>query len=120
MSSRRPVGTCLNCGEPREMAAHGLCFTCYRAASREQASHDDRHAVADRHQAMLKKEAKRLLRGFNHVMNGLADLRVTEADVMTIRNLLNTYLEPITSVLVGRGVNSEHVFQDAVHINKED
>jgi hypothetical protein len=29
MQGTRKIESCLNCGEEREIAAHGLCFRCY-------------------------------------------------------------------------------------------
>jgi hypothetical protein len=75
MQSRRKVEGCLNCGEVREIAAHGLCFKCYR---REDRANE---------------------RKFASVMGGLSDLGVSRTDVLAIRRALEPYLLPISSLL---------------------
>lgn len=34
--SKRTINACMNCRETREIAAHGLCFTCYRQEERRE------------------------------------------------------------------------------------
>lgn len=92
----RKTEACINCGEPREIAAHGLCFACYR---RQERADDPRFAAVDRHNPGIRREHKKLFRGFSSVMNGLADLGVQSADVLTIRRMLAPYLEPIEKFL---------------------
>ena len=112
---RRTDG-CINCGEVREIAAHGLCFTCYR--QRERA---DRISV-DRHNPGVRREHRKLFRGFAAVMSGLSDLGVSKTDVLAIRRLLEAYLAPIFEFLAGaqqsgpfaRAVNGEQN-QELVH-----
>jgi hypothetical protein len=70
MHVTRRIDACLNCGETREMAAHGLCFKCYR---REDRADDRQFALVDPHSAGLRKEHRKTLRGFTNVMARLAD-----------------------------------------------
>jgi hypothetical protein len=92
----RKSAVCLNCGEPREIAAHGLCFACYR---RQERSEDRKFATVDRHSPAVRREHKKLFRGFTNVMVGLADLGVQEADVLAIRRMLEPYMTPIARFL---------------------
>jgi hypothetical protein len=66
----REIAACMNCREPRELAAHGLCFKCYRAEVREQ--------QVDRHNPALRKEHTRLLNGFAKLMGGLEAVKVSK------------------------------------------
>jgi hypothetical protein len=112
MHGTRKVDGCLNCGETREIAAHGLCFTCYR---REDRANNRQFAMVDRHNPGLRKEHKKLFRGFTNVMAGLSDLGVSKADVLAIRRMLDPYVVCIAEFLapasdqaeVGGAVNSE-------------
>jgi hypothetical protein len=96
MQSTRKVEGCLNCGEVREIAAHGLCFKCYR---REDRANERKFAATDRHNPGVLKEHKKMLRGFSSVMGGLSDLGVSRTDVLAIRRSLEPYLLPISSFL---------------------
>lgn len=108
---RRQDG-CLNCGEVREIAAHGLCFKCYRSQDR---ANDRQFAGVDRHNPGLRKEHKKMFRGFTGVMAGLSDLGVSKTDVLAIRRMLDPYVVHIAEFLgpapeheeVEGGVNSE-------------
>jgi hypothetical protein len=112
VESMRRENECLNCGEVREMAAHGLCFKCYR---RNDRANDRQFAGADRHNPGLRKEHKKLFRGFTGVMAGLSDLGVSKEDVLTIRRMLDPYVISIAEFLalapdqdeIGGAVNSE-------------
>ncbi len=95
------------------MAAHGLCFKCYRKEGR---AGDDRVAGVDRHNPGIRREHKKLFRGFTSVMVGLSDLGVSNDDVMLIREVIGPYLSPISKFLTaplaqdeaeGGEVNSE-------------
>ena len=92
----RTLATCLNCGEPREIAAHGLCFTCYR---KEERAEERKFASVDRHTPAVRREHKKLFRGFTNVMVGLADLGVQEPGVLAIRRMLEPYVAPIAQFL---------------------
>jgi hypothetical protein len=96
MHVTRRIDACLNCGETREMAAHGLCFKCYR---REDRADDRKFALTDPHNPGLRKEHKKMLRGFTNVMAGLSDLGVQKDDVLKIRRMLDPYVALITEFL---------------------
>lgn len=123
MTMRRIDG-CMNCGETREIAAHGLCFKCYRQQERAT---DQRLPGVDRHNPGIRREHKKLFRGFTSVMGGLSDLGVSRMDVLTIRGIVGPYLDPIAEFLSpaqesgkgGVGVNSEQTLL-AVHSSQAD
>jgi hypothetical protein len=106
---RREDG-CINCGEVREIAAHGLCFTCYR---RQERADDRGFAAVDLHNPGIHREQKKLFRGFTAVMAGLSDLGVQKEDVLTIRRMLDPYVARIAEFL---GPAFEHrEVEGAVH-----
>jgi hypothetical protein len=90
----RKLICCRNCGEEREMAAHGLCWKCYRREERA----NDRPRV-DRHSPGVRREHKKAFRGFTNLMLGLSDLGVSKNDVLAIRRMVEPYLEPIATFL---------------------
>ena len=92
----RRIDGCTNCGEIREMAAHGLCYACYR---REGRAGDRQFARIDRHNPGIRREHKKLFRGFSGVMAALGDLGVSKDDVFTIRRTIEPYLSPIAKFL---------------------
>jgi hypothetical protein len=96
MHGTRKIDGCLNCGGVREIAAHGLCFTCYR---REDRAKDQQFASVDRHNPGIRREHKKMFRGFSGVMAGLSDLGVSKTDVLAIRRMLDAYLAPIAEFL---------------------
>jgi hypothetical protein len=96
LESVRRIDGCINCGEEREIAAHGLCFKCYRKKERDD---DRKFAGVDRHNPGLNKEHTKLLRGFTQVMVGLSDLGVSEADVLSVRRILEPYLVLVANFL---------------------
>jgi hypothetical protein len=104
---RRTDG-CMNCAEVREIAAYGLCFTCYRKNERAR---DRQTAEVDRHSPGLRREHKKLFRGFTGVMVGLSALGVSNDDALKVRQIIGPYLEPIAKFLAPGGetgeVNSE-------------
>jgi hypothetical protein len=108
----RRVAVCLNCGEPREIAALGLCFKCYR----QQERRDDRKlSVVDRHNPALRREHKKIFRGLTSVMVGLSDLGVGTTDVLTIRGLIQPYLSPIEQFLA----SPRHTTETLAEVNSE-
>src|SRR5450759_1400477 len=99
----RRTDACRNCGEIRELAAHGLCFACYRA--------DERKAEAaarpiDRHSPAIRKEHKKMFKAVAALMGGLSDLGVGREHVMAIKKIVEPYLAPIQEYL--NTVNGEH------------
>lgn len=100
----RQMICCLNCGEVREMAAHGLCFACYR---REERASDRQLPGVDRHSPGVRREHKKLFRGFTNLMIGLSDLGVSLDEVLAIRRAVEPYLAPITKFLAPEPEKSE-------------
>jgi hypothetical protein len=78
------------------MAAHGLCFTCYR---KQERANDRQFAGADRHNPGIRREHKKMFRGFTGVMAGLSDLGVSKSDVLAIRRMLDPYVVAIAEFL---------------------
>ena len=93
----RKTEGCLNCGEIREIAAHGLCFKCYR---RDERAVDSKFVGVDRHDQGIRREHKKLFRGFTNVMVGLSDLGVSNPEVLRIRRIIDAYLRPIAKFLI--------------------
>jgi hypothetical protein len=89
----RREAACVKCGQTREIAAYGLCFTCYRSETRAK------NGQIDRHNPGIRREHKRLFRGFTNVMAGLSDLGVQRSDVLAIRQMLEPYVSPIREFL---------------------
>lgn len=117
----RRIEECFNCGETREIAAHGLCFTCYRQHERAARKPAD----VDLHNPGVRPEHKKLFRGFTSVMVGVSDLGVASKDVITIRRIIEPYLTPISKFLSRpepeeeiRTVNSEQKLH-YVHSSQE-
>ena len=108
---RRSEG-CLNCGEVREIAAHGLCFACYR---RKERAEDRQFAGVDRHSPAIRREHKKMFRGFTNLMAGLSDLGVSREDVFAIRRTIDAYLTPIAKFLAPPQESEE----GATHVNGE-
>ena len=96
MQGTRKTGSCMNCGDVREMAAHGLCYRCYRADERAD---DQQFATVDRHNPGIRREHKKLFRGLTGVMVGLSDLGVSKSDVFAIRGIIDPYLTAIAAFL---------------------
>ena len=109
----RKTDGCINCGEIREIAGKHLCFKCYRQKERAD---DRKFGGVDHHNPGIRREHKKLFRGFTSVMVGLSDLGVSNADVLRIRRIIDGYLSPIAKFLTpalvsedaGAEVNSEH------------
>jgi hypothetical protein len=92
--SPRKVDACMNCGEERGIAAHGLCFQCYRRQERAA----DRTYV-DRHNPGVSPDQKRILSGFAKLMAGLGDIGVPRGAVLLIRRMISPYLIPVQHLL---------------------
>jgi hypothetical protein len=92
----RKTGTCINCREVEKIAAHGLCYSCYR---RDERAEDNKFAIRDRHNPGISRDHKKIFRALAGVMAGLSDLGVGTADVLAIRQLLEPYVAPIAKFL---------------------
>jgi|GEM_PF-7093945 len=93
----RKTDGCVNCGEIREIAAHGLCCKCYRKNERAL---DRKFASVSRHDPAIRREHKKLFHGFTSLMVGLSDLGVSHPDVIRIRGIIDPYLTPIAKFLI--------------------
>lgn len=101
----RRIDGCINCLEEREIAAHGLCFKCYRAAERAQ----DKNTVIDRHTGAIQKDRLRLFRAYSEVIVGLGKLRVNKRDLKTVIRVLRPYFAPIGEMLRDSGTKPGRV-----------
>lgn len=104
MDGTRKIEGCINCGDVREIAAHGLCFRCYR---REDRAKERQLIGLDRHNPGIRPDHKRMFRGFSSVMTGLSDLGVSKTDVLTIRRIIDPYLDPIAKYLAAPSEQGE-------------
>jgi len=108
---RRQDG-CINCGEVREIAAHGLCFKCYRAAERAQKATSD-PVWARLGNGSLLREQKRALTVVTGILKVVADCpAIEESDRKQIQNILRPYLDKLAECFApkegnGKPVNSE-------------
>src|SRR5438477_145298 len=93
MIPMRKTAQCMNCGEVREIAAHGLCFTCYRRSERRV----DRSV--DRHSPGIRRDDFRLVSSYCQILKALSSIGVGQADVEQVRRILAPYLEPIAPLL---------------------
>jgi hypothetical protein len=113
----RRIDGCVQCGEVREIAGNDLCFKCYRQAERAA---DRQFAGVDRHSPGIRREHKKVFRGFNAVMAGLSDLGVELNDALAVRRILEPYTRLIAKFLAPAleqektdgEANSEHNSQD--------
>src|SRR5437870_1023616 len=94
----RRVDACMNCGENRELAAHGLCFNCYR--KRERTIRREAEGIVDRHTPGIRREQKRLLKAYTMIMTALGDIGVSSADVTKVQELLGPYLSMVDRFVV--------------------
>jgi hypothetical protein len=79
----RMVASCTECGEEREIVAHGLCVNCYR---RKERAEENPWAKKDRHAVAVRKAQRKSRKGLLVIMNALEDLSdaaIVSADVIT-------------------------------------
>jgi hypothetical protein len=93
-NAERKIDQCMNCGQSREIAAFGLCFTCYRRQERAK----DRPFV-DKHNPGVNPTQKKILAGFAKLMGGLGDIGVPRGLVILIRRMISPYLVPVENLL---------------------
>lgn len=94
----RKLRECTNCGEPREMAAHGLCFRCYRREARAEEKDPE---LIDVHTPGIRKGHKKLIKAFNAVLTGLADLGVDRNRILRIVEIVRPYVAPVSFYFTG-------------------
>lgn len=85
---------CMNCGEMREIAAHGLCFACYRRNVREKERRD-----AHTPSAQERAHHKGLLKAYSNVMQSLLEIGVHQEDLLKIKAVLRPYLTAISHLI---------------------
>jgi len=83
----------MNCGEVREIAAHGLCFACYRREQREGSRSVDLHSPG------IQGEHCRLFAGYCQILKALSVIGVSEPDVTRIKQILAPYLQLVEPLL---------------------
>ncbi len=83
---------CMNCGEIREIAAHGLCFACYRRNVRERER-------PDAHTPQERAHHKRLLKAYSTVMQGLLEIGVRQEDALEVKAVLRPHLTAISHLI---------------------
>jgi NMD protein affecting ribosome stability and mRNA decay len=116
----RKVESCRHCGEEREIAAHGLCFKCYRETERAIKRQPDavEQRRVDRHNPAIRKDAQHIFSAYAQLMVSLGKLGVSKADVRSVVDIIRPYLTPIAEYLRHSGqleqVNSEQA-PEAVH-----
>ena len=102
--NKRKVAGCINCGEQREIAAHGLCFKCYRQEERKLA--DDLWAKPDANAKDLAKTQRKTRKALMKMMDALEEIEtgklVPEATVEAWRALLRPEVARIALSLEGQ------------------
>ena len=89
------IAVCLNCQQDAVIAAHGLCYACYRAEERA----DVAASRGDRHNGAIRREQQKLFRAYSQVMIGLSKLGVSDPDMNDMLRMLQPYLAPIAHLL---------------------
>jgi hypothetical protein len=106
--SSRSIKPCEGCGEEREIAAHGLCFKCYRREEREQ---KELWVKPDRHATQLRKAQRTTRNAWMKIWNALDEIveanLVPESTCEQIREILRPEIANIAGSLKAP-VNSEH------------
>jgi hypothetical protein len=106
----RSIKVCMNCGETREHAGHGLCFMCYRAEERKIA--DDLWAKPDPNAKELAKTQRKTRKALMKMMDALEEIEVgklvPEATTEAWRVLLRPEVARIALSLGEAQVNGEH------------
>jgi len=104
----RSIKPCKGCGEEREIAAHGLCFKCYRREEREQ---KELWVKPDRHATQLRKAQRTTRNAWMKIWNALDEIvdanLVPESTCEQIREVLGPEIAKIAASLEA-SVNSEH------------
>jgi hypothetical protein len=101
----------MNCGETREIAAHGLCFKCYRQEERKLA--DDLWAKPDTNAKELAKTQRKTRKALMKMMDALEEIEtgklVPEATVEAWRALLRPEVARIALSLSGGQMSTEQI-----------
>lgn len=109
----RSIKACMNCGETREVAGHGLCFKCYRQEDRKLAN--DLWARPDAKAKDLIKGQRKTRKALMKMMDALEEIEtaklVPQATVEGWRMLLQPEVERIARSLgpmSGADANAEN------------
>jgi hypothetical protein len=88
----RKIGSCMNCGEAREMAAHGLCFKCYRQQERERS--DEEAIWARRGEGAILREQKKAFTILTRILRDISDCPSLRGDHKNqIQCILRPYID---------------------------
>jgi hypothetical protein len=102
---KRKLGICVNpaCGKETFIAAHGLCYACFRFKERNPFAPSDRHnrALIKAQQAQRKALMKLL-----DALEGVADI-LTDGEVVGIKATLKPYLAQFVEALPDTGTTKE-------------
>jgi len=71
----RTVAVCTNCGEEREIAAHGLCFKCYRADERDKQLSTETWMKSDKHSKDMRQAQKKTRKALMKMMDALEEIQ---------------------------------------------
>ena len=126
----RSIKGCMNCGEIREIAAHGLCFKCYRQEERKLA--DDLWAKPDSNAKDLAKTQRKTRKALMKMMDALEEIEVgnlvPEATVEAWRALLRPEVARIALSLGEAQMGPEQTpldgpstdsYEGSEHVNSE-
>jgi hypothetical protein len=92
----RKVDTCINCREIRDLVAHGLCGTCYKADVRAKQRADEQAILKpDLWNPAVGKGQVELAKGFAMMLSMFRTIHVSKTDAEKIRAILYPYFEPI-------------------------
>ena len=86
---------CMNCGEVREIAGHGLCFRCYRAEERaSKAAGGVDPLWANQGNGNLLKEQKKAFTVVTNILKNISDCPlISRDDVKQMQDILRPYLD---------------------------
>lgn len=103
----RRLDSCINCGDEREIAAHGLCFTCYRR--KERAAERAENPLGN---GWLLKDHRKAFTVVTRILTALSDCpAIEQSDRQKIQMILRPYLDKLADCFAPkkkcRPVNSE-------------
>jgi hypothetical protein len=87
----RRINGCINCGEEREMAAHGLCFKCYRRV--ERGAERAENSIGN---GWLLTDHKKAFTVVTRILTALSDCpAIEQSDRLKIQMILRPYLDKL-------------------------
>ena len=103
----RRLDSCINCGDVREIAAHGLCFKCYRRV--ERAAERAENPLGN---GWLLTDHKKAFTVVTRMLTALSDCpAIEQSDRQKIQMILRPYLDKLADCFAPRekptSVNSE-------------